>query len=230
MTRTSFSWFQSVSITATPSAPARAVRPGAVQVRLVVLGRVVVHDDVDRVHVDAARRDVGRDEHRAASRSVKSREGALPGGLAQVAVDRAGLHVLALELLDQPVGAPLGAAEHERAVDAAGDRRDDLDLVHLVDEQEVVAHLLDGVVLGLDLVRDRVVQVARDQAVDAAVERRREQHRLVLALDPVEDLLHLRHEAHVRHAVGFVEHEHLHVGDGELTPLHQVDEAARASR
>ena len=36
----------------------------AVQVRLVVLGRVVVHDDVDRVDVDAARGDVGGDEHR----------------------------------------------------------------------------------------------------------------------------------------------------------------------
>ena len=70
------------------------------------------------------------------------------------------------------------------------------------------------------------MQVARDEAVDAAVERGREQHRLVLALDAVEDLLHLGHEAHVGHAVGLVEHEHLDVRDRELAALHQVDEPA----
>ena len=115
----------------------------AVQVGLVVLGRVVVDDDVDVVDVDAAGGDVGGDEHRElARREVGERP--LAGALAQVAVDGAGLHALALELLDEAVGAALGAHEHHRAVDAAGDRGDDLHLVHLVDEEEAVVHLVDG--------------------------------------------------------------------------------------
>jgi hypothetical protein len=47
----------------------------------------------------------------------------------------------------------------------------------------------------------------------------------VLRPDAVEDLLHLGHETHVGHAVGLVDHEHLDVGDGELTPLDQIDQA-----
>ena len=60
---TSSSWSQSTNVTTMPSLPARAVRPGTVHVRLVLLGRVVVHDHVDVVDVDAASGDVGRDEH-----------------------------------------------------------------------------------------------------------------------------------------------------------------------
>ena len=41
---------------------------GAVEVGLVVLGRVVVDDDVDGVDVDAAGGDVGGDEHRELAR------------------------------------------------------------------------------------------------------------------------------------------------------------------
>ena len=91
------------------------------------------------------------------------------------------LHALALELLDEPVGAALGAHEHQRAVVAAGDRRGDLHLVHLVDEQEAVVHLVDGELVG-DRPRGATgsCMVAVDQALDRAVERRREQHRLVL--------------------------------------------------
>ena len=68
---------------------------GAVQVRLVVLGRVVVHDDVDRVDVDATRGDIGRDEHRhLAGDEVGER--ALARALTQVTVDRERAHTLTL--------------------------------------------------------------------------------------------------------------------------------------
>ena len=70
------------------------------------------------------------------------------------------------------------------------------------------------------------MQVALDEPLDRAVERGREQHRLVLGLDAVEDLLHLGHEAHVGHAVGLVEDEHLDLVDGQLAALHEVDEPA----
>ena len=88
-------------------------RPGgaarAVQVGLLVLGRVVVHDDVDVVDVDAARGDVGGDEHRAPCRSVKSASAFSRAPWRRSPWIATGPHAFALELLDETVGAALGA-------------------------------------------------------------------------------------------------------------------------
>ena len=88
-----------------------------------------------------------------------------------------------------------------------------------------MVHLVDGGLVLARLVRDRVVHVAVDQALDRTVERGREEHRLVRRGDAVEDLLDLGHEAHVGHAVGFVDHEHLDRRERQLLALEQVDEA-----
>ena len=45
--------------------------------------------------------------------------------------------------------------------------------------------------------------------------------------DLVQRVLHLRHEAHVRHLVGLVEHHHPHVAQRDVTAVQQVVEAAR---
>ena len=105
----------------------------------------------------------------------------LPHLLAEVAVDRCRLHPLLAELLDQTVGAALGAHEDERTGCGAGDRGGDLHLVELVDEQEAVGHLLDGHRRRHHLVKDRVLEVSAHHVIDRAVERRREQQRLVAA-------------------------------------------------
>ena len=84
---------------------------GAVEVGLVVLGRVVVDDDVDAFDVETPGGHVGRDEG-----------GSLPGGevgerplpepLAQVAVDGRGPHTRSrASVVDEAVGAALGADE-----------------------------------------------------------------------------------------------------------------------
>ena len=64
ITRMSFSWFHSMQRHGDAALAGARGAAGAVEVRLVVLGRVVVHDDVDAVDVDAAGGDVGGDEHR----------------------------------------------------------------------------------------------------------------------------------------------------------------------
>ena len=73
---------------------------------------------------------------------------------------------------------------------------------------------------------DGLGQVALDQTVDGAVERGREQKRLMGRLQPAEHPLDLGHEPHVRHAVGLVEHQRLEPGDGDLAPVTEVDETA----
>ena len=70
--------------------------------------------------------------------------------------------------------------------------------------------------------------VAVDERVDRAVERGREQQRLVLGLDVAEDPLDLGQEAHVGHAVGLVEDDAPRRRSSDtLAALDEVDEAAR---
>ena len=79
---------------AVPVRPARPVRPGAVHVLLGALGEVVV-DDVREVRdVDAARRDVGRDEEPQPPFARRAHH-ALAVALRQVAVEPVGVEARA---------------------------------------------------------------------------------------------------------------------------------------
>ncbi len=178
-----------------------------------------MHDARDPVDVDAARGDVGGDEHvdLAARERV---EGALTLTLRAVAVDRGGLHPALLELLGQRLGAVLGAAEHDRRAGRASDVGGHLDAIVLVDlPEQVREHRHVG--LG-QTVHDRVVLVLAHQRVDRTVERGREEERLAIGRREVEQGAHLGQEAHVGHAVGLVDHDELHRVELELLALEQV--------
>ena len=75
---------------------------------------------------------------------------------------------------------------------------------------------------------DGVLLVLPHQRVDRAVERRREQQRLAGGGRLVEQATNLGEEAHVGHAVGFVDDDDLDRGEVDLTPLDEVLEPARA--
>ena len=55
----------------------------------------------------------------------------------------------------------------------------------------------------------------------------REQHRLPCERDQLADALDVRDEAHVQHAVGFVDHQRLHAREHQLAALDVVKQAAR---
>ena len=85
----------------------------AVQVGLLVVRALVVDDVGDAGDVDAAGRDVGRDEDvdlAAAERAQRL----LAGALAEVAVDRRGGEAALGEVGGDPVGGALGAGEDHR--------------------------------------------------------------------------------------------------------------------
>ena len=82
-------------------------------------------------------------------------------------------------------------------------------------------------VLGED-VADGIALVAPDKAVDGAVEGRGEQQGLAVVGRAVEELLHDWKEAHVGHAVGFVDDDDLHLVEHDFVALDQVAEAAGA--
>ena len=184
-------------------------------------------DDVDRVDVEPAGRDVGR-HHRVQRALGEVGERALALGLAEVTVDRARRHALDRELLDEAVRAALCTHEDEDLVVRAADGRGHLHLVHLVDLEVVVHHLGNCLCVACDLVEDGIAEVALHQAVDGAVEGRGEQEGLVDASDePAQHPLDLGHEAHVGHPVGLVEHEHVEVLDGELAAVAEIDQPTR---
>ncbi len=90
----------------------------------------------------------------------------------------------------------------------------------MVHRADGVGRLVDRHGLGIGL-------VVTDQVADVAVERRREQHRLVAAGAVAQDPLDLRREPVVGHAVGLVERDDLALAELDLTGLHEVDQAQR---
>ncbi len=171
--------------------------------------------------MDAAGRDVGRHQRRHLPvLELGEGPGALRLGLA--AVQSGGPHPALQQLLHQPVHPVLGVQEHD---DPAVARRD-LDgralLVLVVHVQDVVLHRGDGTGRGVDGVDHRVRQVAADQPVDVAVEGGREQHPLPVRLHLVEQGGDLRHEAHVGHLVGLVQHRDGDVAEGAVAAVDEV--------
>src|SRR3989440_5495427 len=202
----------------------RATR--SVQVRLLVFGRVVVDDHVDVVDVNAARCDVGGNENGELSTGEVG-QSPLARALPEIAMDGPGARTLTAELSDEAVGAPLVTHHDYRALQATAYWGADLYLVHLVDVQEPVRHLVDRRFGRFNLVFDGIVHVSVDELSHAAVEGGREQHRLMLGLDAVQQLLHLGHEAEVGHPVGLVHDEDLDRAQRELASFEEVDETTR---
>ena len=207
-------------------APGASRATAAMQVVLAIAGRLVVDDRSDVVDVDAAGRHVGGHQH-VQFAVGEPLERTLASRLGEVAVDGSGLHAEVLELLLDPVARALGLAEHDGLANARGDRRDDLVLVHVVHGQEEVEHGAHRVGGRIDGDLDRILHVPGDEVADVTVERCREQHRLTRCGALAQDPLDLRGEPVVGHAVGLVEHQHLHPAEVEFVLLQQVDEAQR---
>jgi hypothetical protein len=79
----------------------------------------------------------------------------------------------------------------------------------------------------VDMVHCGIGKVARNDPVDAAIERRGEQQALPRCRHRVEDACHCRQEAEVGHVVGLVENDDRHGVECDRAPLHQVEQPAR---
>ena len=74
---------------------------------------------------------------------------------------------------------------------------------------------------------DRLAQILPRQRLDFGRHRRAEEQRLPIARDFGDDAIDLRREAHVEHAIRFVEHEHFEIVEHDVLPLEMVDQPAR---
>ena len=91
---------------------------------------------------------------------------------------------------------------------------------------DVLVHRVGGLAAVGDLHEHGVLQQVADVLHDGAVDGGREQQRLARLRRGGDDLLHGRQKAHVEHAVGLVEDEHLHVAEVDGLALHEVNQAA----
>ena len=197
-----------------------------------VVGRlsrhVKVHDVAHVANVDAAGKDVGCHQH-VDGAVAEGRKRALALGLAAVAVNRGGFDALALQATAAAVGAVLGAHKDDGALRAL--------LLEELGQQVILGldghrehKLVDGVGGrrgGRNLHAGRVAHQVGDLAHGLLVERRREQQRLALGRRLAHDAADGGQKAHVEHAVGLVEHQHLDLVQVTGPLLDQVDQTTR---
>ena len=105
-------------------------------------------------------------------------------------------------------------------------RRQPVDLAAAVHRLPLVANGAGGAPLA-DLHEPGLAQHLRRHPQDLAGQRRREEQRLAIGWQRRQDALHVGPEAHVHHAVGLVEHEHLHPEQVHGVVPHVVHQPAR---
>src|SRR5262249_28570129 len=206
-----------------PSGPAGAA--GAVDVALVLVGRVEIDYVGDVVEVEAAGGNVGSDQCRDLA-GLEAGQGSLAGALRHVAVHRGGGDAVARELLDEALGSALRPDEDQRRLEAADVLDEHLDLRVVGDRNELVLDLGGLCARGLALDPRGAVRVRACELADAAVERGREEHRLAIAWQPLDDLVDLRLEPHVEHPVCLVENEDANAREIDHAPIDEILEAS----
>ena len=195
-----------------------------------LVGQVVVDDVRDVVDIEAAGGDVGGDQH-AVLAGLKSVERALAGVLDLVAVDRLGRDAARFESCATTlVGAVLGAGEDQRASRSPGraaSRRAAAALLALVRHED---RLLDPLGGRRDRRRPATVtglrRICRPARRSSAAWWRRTAASAACAGSLATMRADVVDEAHVEHAVGFVEHEDFDPREIDVALVHQVEQAA----
>ncbi len=186
---------------------------GAVEVGVIFVREVDVDDKLHLGHVEAAASQVGGDEDArdSAGEEVEDVAALL---VRHVPLERVGGEARCLEEFREFRCALFGAEENDSAfwiLDAQQLHEGDLFVVVEDVESEMFERLGDACAADADI--GRVVQVALGEARDGGFEGCGDERGLLAAREGVEEFFDVGAEAHVEHAVGFVEdHEFNAVG------------------
>ena len=162
----------------------------------------------DAIDVDAARRDVGRNQRRVAAR-FESFHGRRPLTLRSIGVQRRAADAVGMKAARQLVGAPLRAHEHEARAARSLEKsfqpgRFFVSRYHAPDVRDRARQSLDAP--NTDDLR-RSHDLAR-RLCDLLGHGRGKQQRLAIDRQRRDDAAHAWPEAHIEHPIGFVQHQH----------------------
>ncbi|MNE06314.1 hypothetical protein D3C80_988990 [compost metagenome] len=204
----------------------------AVHVLVTAARHVEVDHQVQAVDVQATGRNVGSHQYLGAA-LLEAVQGQLAVLLVLLAVQHEGLHVLGHQVAVDAVGQGAGVGEDDRLVEGFVGQQPLHDLLFVL---VVVGgdDLLAGAFGQLrDAVEHQVLRVFQHLADDVAQGRAtggsREQQGLLAVFALFAQALHVFGKAHVEHAVGFVEDQHLHVGQVEVAGIELLEQAARGA-
>ena len=192
-----------------------------------VRGWVEMDNAGQGVDMDASGHDVGRYEGVCFPLGERLQR-PLALTLRAVTVHGDGAHAVGLQLPDDAVGPPLGAAEHEGLsvmLDQLCRDRHAFGPIHL---PEVMGDIALRFLGRLDRDPDRVTLVGADDGLHLTTDGGREKEHLAVRRRLVEETAYRGEESHVRHTVRFVEHHRRDVVETHIAPLNQVFEASRA--
>jgi hypothetical protein len=199
----------------------------AVKVVLDVVREIVIEDDLDIVHVNAAGGDVGGDKEFEAGLAEFAHD-AVAHGLAHVAVEAVGGVTLGVKMINEFVHHALGVAENDAELEVvdineAGEEFDFVAAIHfvinLLDGWDGEGGLLDADILG-------IARIILDQLLDGARQGGGKENGLAFFRHGLKDEFDIVAEAHVEHDVGFVEDDHFDFVEAQGAAAHMVHNAA----
>ena len=207
----------------------------AVDVVLRVMRRVVVDDVADVGNVEPARGDVGADQqlHLVVAERVERRHAR---ALVEIAVQRADGEAVLLQRAVDDLHVALAVAEDDRVLEIVGAADEPSQRLALLFRRAAPDGTSDCVMLSAveagreTSTRTGLCRNGLGQAGDFRRHRRREEQGLPRERHQLADALDVGNEAHVEHAVGFVDDEDLDAGQQQAAALGEIEQAARASR
>ena len=204
--------------------------PDAMDVILAVIGQVIVEHDLDVVHVNAARGDVGGDqEFQAGLAEFIHYPVALH--LRHIAVQAVGHVALGLQMIHQLIHHPLGVAENDAQLQVV-DVDQAREQIHLEAAVHLVINLLDGRDghrLLLDFYVLRVAGILFDEVADGPRHGGRKENGLPLLGRILQDGFNILAKTHVQHHVRLVENHHLERVEADGSPPHVIHHPARGA-
>jgi hypothetical protein len=201
----------------------------AVHVIFGLLGQIKVDDVADALHIDAARGDVGGNQHLDTT-TTQGVERAVALTLIHVAMQGGRQETGFNEGVGNQVGIPLGSGEDHGLIDAGVTQ-------HVIEQTVLVGQIVGPVQALFDVFvtgggarhfdATRVAHQTRGQLADGSTEGGREQQGLARLGRGFDNLFDVFDETHVKHAVGFVEHEDFKARKIDAAAAHVVQQATR---
>lgn len=191
---------------------------------------VDVDNEGDVFDIDSTSGYVGGDEDGEAA-CLEFFQSALALGLGAVSVDRFGFETVGVDGFAELIRAVFGAGEDdgESVVLLVSEvLEEEVLFVILVDEADTLVDFFGGGLLGLDGDVGGVIENGSGEGLNGRREGGGEEEGLLFAREGGDDLFDVAEEAHVEHAINFIEDEKFDAGEVDVALVHVIEETARA--